>query len=258
VGNLNEQEVDSAKKVYPIMSYRYTVPVKSVAENLHQIRQEVIRTAISCGRQPETIQILAVSKTMEPWRIMEAYEAGQRLFGENRVQEAFEKIPALRDKEITWHFIGHLQSNKTRAAVELFDVIQTVHNPKLARRLNLHCQELGKKSIDVMIQVNQAEEPQKSGVRIENLTRMISVVDDLPNLNLVGLMTIPPFSEDQEKSRPYFRQLRQLRDQINLERKIHLQHLSMGIQINGVWLQRWFTYLPKNADRLQSPLWLYC
>lgn len=159
---------------------------------------------------------------------MEAHEAGQRLFGENRIQEAFEKIPTLRGKEVTWHFIGHLQSNKTRAAAELFDVIQTVHSPKLARRLNLHCQELGK-SIDVMIQVNQAEEPQKSGVKVENLAPLISVIDELPNLNLVGLMTIPPFFEDQEKSRPYFRQLRQLRDQINLERKTCLQHLSMGM-----------------------------
>ena len=202
--------------------------VKSVAHNLNQLRTDIHLTAQACGRDPDSISILAVSKTFPPEAVEEASDAGQILFGENRVQEALSKIPAVRREGLIWHLVGHLQSNKARRAVESFDVIQTIDSAKLARRLSSCCEDL-EKSVQVFIQVNIGSEPQKSGFSPSDLKTAVSLVDELPNLELIGLMTIPPLGDDAEQSRPYFRQMSSFLAQINRSRTRPLTELSMGM-----------------------------
>jgi len=210
------------------VSRSYTGRVSDIAENLLRVRQQVDETAANCDRDPAEIRILAVSKTMPSNRILEAYACGQRMFGENRVQEVREKIPGIEPSDIIWHFIGHLQSNKSRIAVELFDVIQSVDSAKLAKRLNRHCEELGK-ALEIFIQVNISGESRKSGIGPEQVPELVRVIEQLPNLHLSGLMTIPPFFEDPEKVRPYFRRMKELQDELNQDREQPLWELSMGM-----------------------------
>jgi PLP dependent protein len=186
---------------------------------LEAVRHRMARAAERAGRDPAQILLLAVTKVFPAAAIREAYALGLREFGENYVQEFEGKAPEVRDLEgARFHLIGHLQSNKSRRAVELFDVIQTVDSAKLARRLN----ESGK-AVDVMLEVRLSGEEAKSGAAPEELPEVVAAVRGCANLRLRGLMTMPPWSEDAEKSRPYFRRLRELAE------RHELAELSMGM-----------------------------
>ena len=220
----------------------------SIAENLVAIHERIARAASRAGRDPRSIALMAVTKTHPAERIIDAYNAGHRLFGENRVQEFAEKFPALsvlRDAE--FHMIGHLQSNKAGKAVEVFHAIDSLDSAKLGDRLNAAAAKAGK-TIGVLIEINIGGEAAKSGIDpdspgLEEILRSAGAPSSLPsssdrvgspgwtNLRVQGLMTVPPFTEDPEGARPYFRRLRELRDKIaarNLP-AIWLDQLSMGM-----------------------------
>jgi pyridoxal phosphate enzyme (YggS family) len=170
---------------------------------------------------------VAVSKTVDLERIRAAIDAGQDLFGENYLQEARDKIAAL-GRQVSWHLVGHLQSNKARGAVELFDLIHAVDRIKLARALDAAAARLGQIQ-DVLIQVNQEGEATKSGVSPEAAPELLKEVARLPHLQVLGLMTMPPWFPDPEAARPYFRALRELRDRLRDLSGLPLTELSMGM-----------------------------
>lgn len=202
----------------------------SIAENIAEIRERIAKAAQKCGRNPDQIALMAVCKTKPAAAIREAYEAGQRLFGENRVQEFTEKAPSLRDLAgAQFHMIGHLQSNKTKAAAELFTAVDSVDSGKLAERLNSSAQALGK-AVNVLIEINVGGEEAKSGLSVQSpeILQILDRAQQWPNLRVRGLMTVPPFTEDPEGARPFFRQLRQLRDSL-ANRGYALDQLSMGM-----------------------------
>ena len=175
-------------------------------ERLAEVRERIARAADHAGRRAEDITLIAVTKIFPASAIREAYALGLRHFGENYVQEFAGKAPELGDlHQATFHLIGHLQSNKSRQASELFQVIQTVDSPKLARRLA----ETGK-PLEILLEVKLSEEDAKSGAAPAGLPALIEVVRAQSNLHLAGLMTMPPWSDDPEISRPYFRRLREL------------------------------------------------
>jgi PLP dependent protein len=191
----------------------------TLAKRVEEVRERIACAAERARRDSSQILLLAVTKVFPATAIREAYALGLREFGENYVQEFEAKAPEVRDLAgARFHLIGHLQSNKSRKAVELFDVIQTVNSAKLARRLN----ENGK-ALDVMLEVKLAEEEAKSGAAPEELPELIAAVRECANLRLRGLMTMPPWSEDAERSRPYFRRLRELAERHGLI------ELSMGM-----------------------------
>lgn len=181
-----------------------------IAENLMRIRADIARAAKKSGRNPDDIQLLAVSKRQDAEQIMEARRCGQNLFGENFIQEARDKIEQL-DPAITWHFIGHLQSNKAKIATGLFQLIETVDSLKLATALNRHAADLGK-VLDILIQINVGQEQQKSGALPDRSEELIQAAGKLKNIRVRGLMTMPPFADDPEQSRPYFRALKKIAD----------------------------------------------
>jgi pyridoxal phosphate enzyme (YggS family) len=188
-------------------------------ERLEQVEQRIACAAQRAGRARSDITLIAVTKKFSADVIREAYELGLRIFGENYVQEFEEKHPALADLTgAEFHLIGHLQSNKTRPASELFQVIQTVDSAKLARRLDQSA-----KPLEVMIEVKLSEEESKSGAAPESLPALIDSIRACPHLQLTGLMTMPPWSDDPQVTRPYFRRLAELG-------RIHkLAKLSMGM-----------------------------
>ena len=191
----------------------------SVRERLAEVRQRIARAAAGAGRDASGITLVAVTKVFPASAIREAYEAGLRDFGENYVQEFEAKAPQVSDLVgARFHLIGHLQSNKSRKAAELFSVIQTVDSAKLARRLD----EAGR-TLDIMLEVKIAAEEAKSGADPAELPALVGAVRATQHLNLIGLMTMPPWSDDAEPSRPYFRRLRELAVQFQLP------HLSMGM-----------------------------
>jgi PLP dependent protein len=204
----------------------------SIPENIASIRDRIAAAARRAGRQPEDIALMAVSKTFPAERIREAYDAGLRMFGENRVQEFAGKANALRDlHSAEWHLIGHLQTNKATKAVELFAAVDSVDSLRLAQKLNASAQQLGKK-LKVLIEINVGGEAAKSGVAPESLEleELLSAAPELEHLEFRGLMTIPPFNDDPREARPYFRKLRDLRDQI--ARRLpgfNMRELSMGM-----------------------------
>jgi pyridoxal phosphate enzyme (YggS family) len=205
----------------------------SIAENLARVRERIDAAARRAGRRPEDIALMAVSKTFPAEHIREAYDAGLRLFGENRVQEFAEKIDALRElHSAEWHLIGHLQTNKASKAAELFGAIDSVDSLRLAQKLNASAQLLGKK-LKVLIEINVGGEAAKSGVAAESrqLDELLLAAPELEHLEFRGLMTVPPFSDDPQQARPYFRKLRELRDQIAARRlpAISMETLSMGM-----------------------------
>jgi len=205
----------------------------SIADNLAEVRERIDRAARRVGRRAQDIALMAVSKTFPAERIREAYDAGVRLFGENRVQEFASKVDSLRDlRDAEFHLIGHLQSNKADKAVELFAAVDSVDSLRLAQKLNVSAQQSGKR-ISVLIEINVGGEVAKSGVApgSRELEDLISGAQALPNLEFRGLMTVPPFSDDPQQARPYFRQLRELRDQIAVRKlaAIDLKTLSMGM-----------------------------
>jgi PLP dependent protein len=188
-------------------------------DRVEQVEERIAKAAERAGRSRSEITLVAVTKKFPAETMREAYALGLRVFGENYVQEFQAKQPALADlKDAEFHLIGHLQSNKSRIGADLFDAIETVDSAKLARRLN----EAGKK-LEVMIEVKLSEEESKAGAAPESVPELIDAIRDCPNLNLTGLMTMPPWSEDPEATRPYFRRLAQL------ARERGLPKLSMGM-----------------------------
>ena len=206
----------------------------SIAENVAEVRQRITAAAHRAGRDPAGITLMAVSKTFPAASIREAYAAGIRVFGENRVQEFSGKSIQLADlKDAEWHMIGHLQSNKAAAAAELFIAVDSVDSLKLAEKLNAAAEKLTKK-LRVLIEINVGGESAKSGLAPDSaqLEELLVAAPGLEHIEFRGLMTIPPFAEDVEEARPYFRKLRELRDQIAAQkssRNIMMDVLSMGM-----------------------------
>ncbi len=183
----------------------------NLCSTLATIHAAVRQAALGCGRDPAALKIVAVSKRVPAATLALAQECGQNIFGENYLQEAAEKIPQLPSSS-EWHFIGHLQSNKAAQAAKLFQVIQTVDRLKIAQALDKQAGLLGKQ-LEVLIQVNVGQEAQKSGVHPEALEQVLRDMQNFRHLRLLGLMTMPPYSEDPAASRPWFRQVRELSEQ---------------------------------------------
>jgi hypothetical protein len=197
-----------------------------IRENLLRVTERIEKAAQNAGRNLKDIRLVAVSKTVETDRIKEAIEAGVSILGENYVQEAQKKIEEI-GKSVSWHFIGHLQSNKTKVAVRLFDAIHSVDSVALAEELNRRAQQVNRK-IPVMIEVNLSGETTKFGTEEEKVTTLAQGVLKLDHLSLEGLMTMPPYFDDPEMSRPYFVQLRELKERL-VKGGIPLKELSMGM-----------------------------
>ena len=197
------------------------------AENLNSIRQRIAAACARAGRDPGDITLLAVSKTHPPESIRAAVEAGQLLFGENKIQEARAKIP-LSPGRARWHFIGHLQSNKVRDAVDLFEMIQGVDSLAIAREISKRAAQAAK-TMPVLIEVNVAGEGSKFGYRPELLLAELHELDALPKIEIHGLMAIPPFTPAPEQARPYFRRLRELKGAGEQRLGVPLPQLSMGM-----------------------------
>ncbi|PYX74940.1 MAG: YggS family pyridoxal phosphate-dependent enzyme [Acidobacteria bacterium] len=205
----------------------------SIAENISHVHDRIAVAARRAGRNPQEIALLAVSKTFPAGHIRQAYEAGMRIFGENRVQEFATKAEAVRElREAQWHMIGHLQTNKAAKAVELFSAVDSVDSLKLAEKLNVAAQKIGKK-LAVLIELNLGGEEAKSGIAPDKpeLEQILEAAPQLEHLAIHGLMTIPPFTEDPQQARPYFRKLRELRDKIGARKLpgINMDTLSMGM-----------------------------
>jgi pyridoxal phosphate enzyme (YggS family) len=181
-------------------------------ERLAAVRRRIEASALAAGRDPAEVELIAVSKTHPPEVVRRAIEAGVKSLGENRVQEADAKINEVGRDRASWHLIGHLQTNKARRAVALFDVIHSLDSASLAQRLDRLCEEAGRDVLPVLIQVDLGNEATKSGVSEEELPELIEAVGACQRLRLTGLMTLPPFFEDTELVRPFFRRLRELRD----------------------------------------------
>jgi hypothetical protein len=205
-----------------------------ITDSIEAVRERIKSAAIRAGRSPDEVRLIAVTKTVGVERIKEAIEAGITTFGENRVQEAQQKIADHRlqitDHRIEWHLIGHLQRNKAKYAVRLFELIHTIDSIPLAEEVNRQAGKIGKIQ-RVLVQVKLSEEETKHGVSEGNLLQLIESINKLHNLELEGLMTMPPFFDDPEMTRPFFRKLRELRDEINTSHITHhaLQELSMGM-----------------------------
>ena len=198
-------------------------------KRLENVKDRINKTALKCGRDPESIHLVAVSKTISANKIREAIKAGVTTLGENYVQEARNKFNVLGTLPVSWHFIGHLQSNKAKYAVRLFDLIHSVDSLKLAHELNRQASKVNKIQ-DILIQINISKEPSKSGSDIQNAANLIKDIVLLENVSVKGLMAMPPFFNNPEKARPYFTALRDLRDQIqNVLPEVVLNELSMGM-----------------------------
>lgn len=201
-----------------------------IAENLEIVRKTIQRTAENCGRNPNDIRLVAVTKTCPATAIQEAMLSGQYLFGENYIQEAERKIAEIAPAA-QFHYIGHLQSNKARIAAQIFQMIETIDSLKLALTLNRHLVQIGK-TMDILIQVNTGNDAKKSGASPEDAENLVREVSSLTNLNVRGLMTMPPFFDNPEKVRPYFRQLRSLAENLREKNLFHDNkkvEISMGM-----------------------------
>jgi len=204
--------------------------MSTIKQNLREIEQRMQAACLRAGRELHTVRLIGVTKTVPTDRIREGVQAGLTILGESYIQEAREKIRTLSDLAVSWEFIGHLQSNKARLAAELFDCIQTVDRESLARELNRQAQKLGRR-IPVLIQVNVGDEESKSGVHAKDLPGLFCSIAPLEGIVVRGLMALPPYHEDPQEVRPYFRRLRQLmvglRDSAPTPE--HLIDLSMGM-----------------------------
>jgi pyridoxal phosphate enzyme (YggS family) len=205
----------------------------SIADSIVEIQERISRAAAKVRRDPHSITLMAVSKTVEPERIKQAYAAGLRVFGENRVQEFEGKSGALNElKDAEWHLIGPLQSNKARKAAELFYGVDSVDSLRRAEKLNQAAAETSKK-LEALIEIKVGQEESKAGIPLDSpeLEALLRAAPQLANLQIRGLMTVPPFTDDPEGARPYFRLLRDLRDQIAARKlpAITMDVLSMGM-----------------------------
>ena len=205
----------------------------TIASNLVEIRDRIAIAAARAGRSPSDVALMAVCKTFPADAILDAYAAGQQLFGENRVQEFADKFPRVAGlADAKFHMIGHLQSNKSAKAAEIFHAVDSIDSAKLAWRLNDSAQKLGK-TLDVLIEINVGGEQAKSGLAPDSpeLDATLSQAPQWASLHIRGLMTVPPFTDDPEGARPYFRQLCELRDHLNARHlpSVVLDVLSMGM-----------------------------
>jgi PLP dependent protein len=205
----------------------------SIAENIARVRERMSAAAHRAGRNPDEITLMAVSKTFPVDSIREAYTAGLRVFGENRVQEFARKADALHGLAgAECHLIGHLQSNKAGRAVELFDAVDSVDSVKVAEKLNAAAEKMGK-TLPVLVEINVGGEEAKSGIGLGSgeLGRILINAETWKNLALRGMMTVPPYADDPQKARPYFRRLREIREKIAARQVpgIGMDVLSMGM-----------------------------
>ena len=200
-----------------------------IGKNLKTVKDKIAQAALRAGRNPQDVQLVAVSKTVSGESIKQAIEAGVTIVGENYIQEAREKIGEL-GTAVRWDFIGHLQSNKVSYAIDLFEVIHSVDRLSLAQEISTRAVKKGK-TVRILVQVNISGEGAKSGIDTGGVNALVSHIASLPNLSLEGLMTMPPYLTDPEKSRPYFVALRKLRDTLMAEQgnRINLKELSMGM-----------------------------
>lgn len=200
---------------------------------LAEIQHRIKEAAISFGRNPEHVKLVAVSKTMPVEKVKSAIEAGVSILGENYIQEAKEKISIISGESpapVSWHFIGHLQSNKAKYAVKLFDLIHSVDRFNLAKEINQQAEKINKVQ-NILIQVNIGNERSKSGISEDNSLDLIKTVCDFKNLSVKGLMTMPPFYNDPENVRPFFSALNRLREKVSKMNipNIQMNELSMGM-----------------------------
>ncbi len=198
-----------------------------IAENLERVREQIAQAAAKAGRSADELELVAISKTHDAAKVREAIEAGQRLFGESRVQEARAKIPEL-PSNLRWHFVGHLQKNKIRHALPLFELTHSVDSLALAEDVNRIAEEDGLHP-RVLLEVNVAGEGSKFGFKPDKLRAEMESLLALPRLSILGLMTIPPIAEEAEASRKYFVQLRELRARLQTEFHVDLAQMSMGM-----------------------------
>lgn len=200
-------------------------------EALKNVLEKIRSSAVRADRDPDEIKLIAVSKTVELERVIEAVRAGAAILGENRVQEAKAKIEGFRelapDLKPEWHLIGSLQKNKAKTAVQLFDLIHSVDSEELAAELNRHAENDGRVQ-DILAQVKLSEEAAKHGTPEKELRDLLDAIKGMDSLNLRGLMTIPPFFDDPEEARPYFRKLRRIAEDFSAE-GFPLRELSMGM-----------------------------
>ncbi len=201
-----------------------------VAENLQIVRQRVTETCRRCGRAANDVLLLAVSKTFSPENVREAIAGGQRDFGENYVQELLAKREVLTQEPLRWHFIGHLQTNKVRSIVGCVHLIHSVDSFRLAEEIHKRAERLGR-PVDILIEVHTTDEATKFGVAPAKTLDLIREIARLDRVSVKGLMTMGPFSDDPNDSRPAFRQLRELRTRIEEEAipGVRMEHLSMGM-----------------------------
>jgi pyridoxal phosphate enzyme (YggS family) len=199
----------------------------SIAENLERVREQIAQAAAKSGRTIDDVDLVAISKTHDAEKVRQAVEAGQTLFGESRVQEARVKVPDL-PSSTRWHFVGHLQKNKIRHALPLFELIHSVDSLALARDINRIAEEDGLHP-RVLIEVNVAGEGSKFGFTPEQLRAELESLLALSRLSILGLMAIPPIAEEAEASRKCFVELRELRDRVQSEFHVDLAQLSMGM-----------------------------
>ena len=201
----------------------------TIGTNFNRVKERITQAALRSGRDPQDIQLVAVSKTMSVESVRQAIKAGATIFGENYVQEARKKIEEIGHTP-RWDFIGHLQTNKAKYVFDLFDIIHSVDRLSLAKEINRLAAKQGK-TIRILLQVNISGEEAKSGINPGEINRLVREITSLPHLSLEGLMTMPPFFEDPEKTRPYFITLRKLRDTLrqDIGEYADLKELSMGM-----------------------------
>jgi pyridoxal phosphate enzyme (YggS family) len=205
----------------------------SIAENIARVREQICAAARRADRKPDEIQLMAVTKEVSADRIREAHYAGVQLFGENRVQEFQTKRDALQELAgAQWRMIGHLQTNKAPRAAELFDAVDSIDSVRLAQKLNSAAQQCGKR-LPVLIEINVGGELSKSGIAPDSaeLEQLLGIGTELASLEFCGLMAVPPYSDDPEQSRQYFRQMKQLFSKISKRQvpEVQMEVLSMGM-----------------------------
>ena len=203
----------------------------ALAERLTRVRARIAAAAERSSRAGEEVRLIAISKTHPSAVVSKLIELGATDIGENRVQEAKEKIAEVGRDKARWHLVGHLQANKSRPAVNLFDVIHSLDSIDLARRLDRLCTEEGREKLPVLIQVDLGHEETKSGIDETELEQLVEEVGSLNRLQLIGLMTLPPFFDNPEDNRPFFRKLRELRDELAARGAFAVRkgELSMGM-----------------------------
>lgn len=199
-----------------------------LSENISNVLKRISHAAMQAGRSPDEVRLVAVTKTVSIEKIQEAVDAGLRIFGENRVQEALPKIEHFRSHEnIRWHMIGTLQKNKARKAVENFDIIESVDSLELTEKIDASAGEIGKLQ-DIFVEVKLGDEPTKHGVFPQSVEELVSRIGGMKHVRLCGLMTVPPYGDTPEDVRPYFRKLREMRDGL-LAKGYEVKGLSMGM-----------------------------